>query len=50
MTLVSRRVGVGVLGARGTKEVVQSPSEILGFTFDVKAYDVLEMYGSSPKR
>jgi len=31
MTIVSRRVLARVLGGRGTKKAVQSPTEILGF-------------------
>jgi len=31
MILVSHKMGAGVLGMRGMKEAVQSPSEVLGF-------------------
>ena len=49
MTLVSRGVGAGVLGTRGTKGQFNLLRKFLVSTFDVKAYEVLVRYGSSPQ-
>ena len=49
MTLVSHRVGVGVLGTRGTNGWFNLLGKFFVSTFDVKAYEVLERYGSSPQ-
>ena len=46
--LVSHRVGARVLGTRGMKGQFNLVQKFLHSTFDVKAYEVFERYGSSP--
>ena len=48
--LVSHRVGIGVLGTRGTKERFNLLRKFLVSTFDVIAHEVLGRHGSSPQQ